>query len=174
MQEARIENGRPVTAGWFVVHLAEAAWRESERFGRYCAFEGEERFAHFGVNVHVLAPGQAACLYHRENQQEDFLVLHGRCLVVVEEEERELRAWDFVHCPPGTTHVFVGAGDGPCAILMIGHRAGTTELHYPVSELAARHGASAVRATDDPREAYAGTEPPRPVPAPWPLGTKTD
>jgi len=102
----------------------------------------------------VLSPGQPACLYHRETAQEDFLVLFGEALLLVEGEERPLKQWDFVHCPPGTDHVFVGAGEAPCAILAVGARA-HQDLVYPVSELAARHGASAERETPDPKEAYA-------------------
>jgi uncharacterized cupin superfamily protein len=95
-------------------------------------------------------------MYHAENQQEDFLVLHGECLLLVEEEERRLRAWDFVHSPPGTRHVFVGAGDGPCAILMVGTRKGEQEeLFYPASELALKHGAGVDEETPDPSVAYA-------------------
>ena len=41
-------------------------------------------------------------MHHRENAQEGFLVLSGECLLIVEEEERRLRAWDFFHCPGGT------------------------------------------------------------------------
>ena len=99
-------------------------------------------------------PGQANCLYHEESNQEDFLVLHGECIAIIEEQERPLRQWDFVHCPPGTRHVFVGAGDGPCAILMIGARDPDDRIEYPVSEVAARHNASAAETTNTGREAY--------------------
>jgi uncharacterized cupin superfamily protein len=107
-----------------------------------------------GINLAVLEPGQPNCMYHREDEQEDFLVLSGRCLVLVEGEERELRAWDFVHCPAWTDHVFVGAGDEPCAILMIGTRTPDAGVVYPESELAKRHGAGVERETDSPDEAY--------------------
>jgi uncharacterized cupin superfamily protein len=109
-------------------------------------------------------------MYHSESVQEDFLVLAGECLLVVEDEERRLRAWDFVHCPPGISHIFVGAGDGPCAILMVGARRPGKSLHYPVSEVAARHGASVAEPTSSPDEAYAGWEEmdPEPTRLPWP------
>lgn len=172
VDEARLEatpEGRiPAGPGWFVLNLKEARWGHSERFGSFCRFEGAERFEQLGLNVHVLAPGQPACLYHRENLQEDFLVLDGECLVVVEGQERRLRAWDLVHCPPGTTHVFVGAGERPCAILMVGARSADTKYVYPPDETAARHGASAAAETSDPREAYAGTPPPVPTRPVWP------
>jgi mannose-6-phosphate isomerase-like protein (cupin superfamily) len=47
---------------------------------------------------------------HRESHQEDFLVLAGECTLLVEDQERQLQAWDFVHCPPDTEHIFIGAG----------------------------------------------------------------
>jgi uncharacterized cupin superfamily protein len=121
-----------------------------------------------GVNVQVLQPGQPNCLYHSEPVQEDFLVLHGECVVVLEGEERRLRQWDFVHCPAGAEHVFVGAGDGPCAVLMIGSRR-LHEARYPVNAVAARYGASVPSATDDPAEAYADwrRQPRGPVDNPW-------
>ena len=128
----------PATEGWYVVNLGECRWGRSERFGQYARFESAAApFTEIGINVHVIEPGQPACHYHRENCQEDFLVLFGECKLLIEEEERSLKAWDFVHCPPGATHVFVGAGDGPCAILMLGTRKGDAEeITYPVSELA--------------------------------------
>ncbi|MGH2935702.1 MAG: cupin domain-containing protein, partial [Gaiellaceae bacterium] len=99
--------------------------------------------------------------YHAENQQEAFLVLAGECRLLVEGEERTLHAWDFFHAPAGTEHIFVGAGEGPCAILMVGGRAEPWQVVYPVSEAAARHGVSATEETSDPDQAYAGHEPSR-------------
>lgn len=172
--EARLEpDGHgglaPSMAGWFVVNLDACAWQANERFGLASRFETKDAaFPEVGMHVHVLEPGQAACMYHRENCQEDFLVLFGECRLLIEEQERSLRAWDFVHCPPGATHVFVGAGDGPCAILMIGDRKGASErVTYPVSELASRHGAGVARETDDPKEAYEGRPPSVAIPSPW-------
>jgi len=160
MNEARIiqsEHGlKPQGEGWYVINLREAEWGESPHFGSFCGFEGDARFQEIGVNVHVLQPGQPACKYHSEAVQEAFLVLSGECTLIVEEEERPLKAWDFFHCPPGTRHVFVGAGEGPCAILMIGSRVGDPGLLYPQSEVAAKHGASVVETTPDPKIAYEG------------------
>ena len=85
-------------------------------------------------------------------------MLSGECLLLVEGQERRLRAWDFVHCPAWTEHVFVGAGDGPCAILAIGGRSGG-DVIYPASELAQRHGAGVAQETPEPRVAYAGSGP---------------
>jgi len=143
----------PEGDGWFVVNAREARWRTGD-FGAYTRFQGDAGFQQIGVNIGVLEPGQPSCLYHREENQEDFLVLGGECLLLIEGEERVLRAWDFVHCPPWTEHVFVGAGDGPCAILAIGARAGSG-LVYPRSELALRHGAGVEEETPDGNQAYA-------------------
>ena len=104
--------------------------------------------------MQILAPGKPHCLYHREPVQEDFLVLHGECIAIVDGEETALGQWDFVHCPAGVDHVFVGAGDGPCAVLMIGSRR-KDEAFYPVNDVAAKYGASAAQDTGRPREAYA-------------------
>jgi uncharacterized cupin superfamily protein len=114
-----------------------------------------------GVNVQVLEPGQPNCRYHSEPVQEDFLVLYGECIVILEGEEKRLAQWDFVHCPAGTEHVFVGAGDGPCAVLMIGSRR-VNGAHYD---------ASVKQDTDEPAEAYADwrQHPLELIASPWPL-----
>jgi len=157
--------------GWFVVNVREARWVGHPDFGRRCLFEKEERqFPHTGVNLALLEPGKPNCRYHRENAQEDFLVLSGECLLLVNGEERKLKAWDYVHCPPGVSHVFVGAGDGPCAVLMIGHRPAEHRLYYPASELARRYGGEAPEPTPDPRVAYSDVAPRQSIEAPdWPL-----
>ena len=79
-----------------------------------------------GFALRVLRPGRPADLYHAESVQEDFLVVMGECILIIEDQERHLRAWDFVHCPPGVTHTFVGAGDGPCVIVCAGNVTSTT------------------------------------------------
>ena len=78
----------PETGGWFVVNAAEARWWDDGPFGWFTRFSGDERFTRIGINLAVLEPGQPNCLYHREDEQEDFLVLSGECLLLVEEEER--------------------------------------------------------------------------------------
>jgi uncharacterized cupin superfamily protein len=121
-----------------------------------CSFEREElSFPQLGFGLHVLEPGQASGLYHAESEQEAFLVLSGECLLLVEGTERILRRWDFFHCPAGTEHIFVGAGDGPSVILMTGTRSAGMTVVYPVSELAARYGAGVGEETTRPDEAYA-------------------
>ncbi len=153
----------PASDGWFVVNVRDAAWYDHETFGSVCRFQGDEHaFAQLGVNLRVLQPGQPNGLYHAESNQEDFLVLAGECLLLVEGEERRLEAWDFVHCAPHTEHIFVGTGDGPCVILMVGTRAKDRSIRDPVSELAQRHHSGVARETTSPAEAYAGFEVPRP------------
>jgi uncharacterized cupin superfamily protein len=146
VEEARMEqtdHGRAaVTPGWFTVNVRDAAWVTSEYFGDACIFEDERApFADIGYTLAVLQPGQPSGLYHREGNQEDFLVLAGECLLLVEGEERPLQAWDFVHCPPHTEHIFVGAGEGPCLIFMAGGRTREKDNLYVRSEVALKHGA---------------------------------
>jgi uncharacterized cupin superfamily protein len=148
----------PVTDGWFVVNVVDAAWVHNEELGAACIFEGDEvSFQDLGYTIAVLEPGQSGGRYHREANQEDFLVLAGECLLLVEGQERLMKAWDFVHFPAGTEHAVVGAGSGPCAIFMTGARVGWPDkgIVYPRSELALRHGAGVERQTTVPREAYA-------------------
>jgi uncharacterized cupin superfamily protein len=147
----------PEGEGWFVVNAREAKWLDGD-FGAYTRFEGEARFPRLGVNIGVLSPGQPSCMYHGEDEQEDFLVLAGECLLLIEGEERLLRQWDFVHCPPWTEHVFVGAGDGPCAFLAVGTRSGG-DVIYPRSEVAVRHKAGVEQETREAREAYTHIKP---------------
>ena len=155
----------PQGEGWFVVNVADSHATHSDRFGTSARFEqrGSADFPEFGLNVRVLQPGQPASLYHRENAQEVFLVLSGECVAIVEDEERPLRKGDLLYMPPGTAHALVGAGDGPSAVLMAGTRKDPEELLYPVSEPAARHGASAERETPSEQEAYGETRRPRPT-----------
>ena len=157
----------PAGDGWFVVNVRDAQWLTSENgdkrsSGSECVFESQEFwFRQLALKLQVLEPGEPNGLYHSEAQQEAFLVLSGECRLLVEGEERILRPWDFFHSPAGTEHIFVGAGDGPCVILMTGARTENEGLHYPVSEQAARYGASAEEETSDPDQAYVGFEPSR-------------
>jgi uncharacterized cupin superfamily protein len=107
--------------GWFVVNTSEALWRGGNGRTPICNFEGEERFRQFGINVTVIEPGQLATLYHAEGAQEAFLIISGRCLLLIEDERRPLEPWDFVHCPAGTPHALV-AGDERCVVVQVGAR----------------------------------------------------
>jgi uncharacterized cupin superfamily protein len=140
-----------------VLNAHDSRWRSEGPLGSYCTFEGKRRFPQLGINISVLAPGEAMGRYHRERAQEGFLVVAGECLLIVEDQERRLRTWDFFHCPGGTEHIIVGAGDEPAIVVAVGARGrgiggGTV---YPVSEVAARHGASVERETAESSEAYA-------------------
>jgi uncharacterized cupin superfamily protein len=156
--------------GWFVVNVKDARWARNDEFGTICRLEkADAPFPQVGINIFVLEPGKPNCRYHREEAQEDLLVLSGRCRLLVNDQERILETWDFVHFPAGVTHVVVGL-DAPCAVLFIGYRADPEELFYPASELARRYGAEAPRPTPDPEIAYSDVNKRFPVDAPeWPL-----
>jgi uncharacterized cupin superfamily protein len=148
--------------GWFVLNARETRWYHVEGRSAICEFEGEfeveQDFLQLGINLSVLGPGEFMAMYHWEADQEDFLVLAGEALLIVEGEERPLRQWDFVHCPAGTNHVIVGAGDGPAVVLAVGARDQSTGPDwgaYTVDEAALRHGAGVDRETTDQRQAYA-------------------
>jgi uncharacterized cupin superfamily protein len=151
------ETGKVVEGeGWFILNLAEASWERDPDLGIWCNLGAPDApFSQFGIGPHLLMPGQPNARYHGESAQEGFLVLAGECIAIVEGEERRMRQWDYLHCPPGTYHITVGAGDGPCVILMVGTRAPDITTHYPVNEIAASYGASVQRDTDSSREAYA-------------------
>jgi len=147
----------PTGEGWFLVSTKKARWRAGEQRGQLAFFEGSAEFWEIGVNVSVLGPGEPMAMYHYENDQEDFLVLSGEALLIIEGQERALRAWDFVHCPAGTDHVIVGADSGPCVVVSVGSR-----VHaegdwgaYTVDATALEHGAGVEVPTKDMNEAYA-------------------
>jgi uncharacterized cupin superfamily protein len=140
--------------GWFVLNARESRWRDTGALGKFCNFEGKKHFRQLGINLNVLEPGQPMGLYHRERAQEGFLVLAGECLLIVEGEERPLKAWDFFHCPDGTEHIIVGAGTGPSVVLAVGARGGRKGLTYPVEPTALKHAAGVERETTKPAEAY--------------------
>jgi uncharacterized cupin superfamily protein len=146
----------PDDDGWFIVNVADALWHHHAVGGSFTSFENREkhRFEHFGIGIHMLQPGEPNARYHSEQAQEAFMVLFGEALLIVEGEERPMKPWDFFHCPPGTHHIMVGAGNGPCAILMAGARNVPDITDYPLNELAAKYGAQAPEATTDPKEAY--------------------
>jgi len=141
----------------FVRNLRELKWWDRGPRGFVAELVGGDS-AQVGVNLFVLEPGQPMSMYHWEADQEDFLVLSGEALLVVEDEERPLRQWDFFHCPAPVPHTIVGAGAGPTAILAIGareHQQGKGWGGYPYSELAMQHDASAPKETSNARVAYA-------------------
>jgi uncharacterized cupin superfamily protein len=150
--------------GWFVLNARDGRWRVWDGVGARLSFEGDIAFGQLGVNLVVLAPGEPIGMYHLEVDQEDFLIVAGEAVLIIEGAERPLRAWDFVHCPPRTAHMIVGAGDGPCVVIAVGareHRGDPDMIRYPVDETALRHRASAPEETTDPRAAYAHLPPRR-------------
>jgi uncharacterized cupin superfamily protein len=156
----------PAGEGWFVLNARKARWRHRERRGERLPFEGQMEFPQVGVSLYVLAPGEPIGMYHWEAGQEDFLVLAGEALLIVEGEERPLRQWDFVHCPAETKHIVVGAGDAPCVVLAVGAREHQEDAGwggYTVDETALRHGAGVEQATTDVDEAYAAFPDPEPT-----------
>ena len=148
----------PKGEGWFVLNMREAEWRHVAGRGAVCVvaddFEGERRFEQLGVNPFVLGPGEPMAMYHWEADQENFLVVSGEAVLIIEGDERRLHAWDFVHCPPHTKHVIVGAGRGPCLVIAVGAREHDS-LGFTVDEGAKRHGASVEEDTTDGGVAYA-------------------
>jgi uncharacterized cupin superfamily protein len=148
----------PKGEGWFVLNAREAQWRHAPGRGAYSQFEGELQFSQLGVHLVVLEPGEPMAMYHWEVDQEDFLVVAGEARLIVEGDERPLRQWDFVHCPPETKHVIVGAGNRPCVVVAVGARdqsSGPEWGGYTVDEAARRHGAGTEQETTDARVAYA-------------------
>jgi uncharacterized cupin superfamily protein len=157
--EARLDETEhglvPAGEGWFVVNAREARWRTDD-LGTWTGFAGDVRFEQVGINLCVLQPGVPMAMYHYENDQEDFLVLAGEALAIVEGEERPMKQWDLLHCPIGTGHVVLGAGEELCVLLAIGSRSGGEDWGaYPVDETALRHGASVEQETTKSEEAYA-------------------
>ena len=151
------KNGLVVDGeGWFIVNARESRWKDEGPLGSFCNFEGKRRFPQLGINISVLEPGEAMGMYHREHAQEGFLVVAGECLLIVEGQERTLRAWDFFHCPAGTEHIIVGGGSSGGTVIAVGARGRGVGggIVYPVSELAARHGASVETETTSPADAY--------------------
>jgi uncharacterized cupin superfamily protein len=167
MAEAVVEDGVPVTAGWFVVNARDARWLRN-RMRSVCRFggEGEAHFDDLGVSLYWLQPGQPMSLYHHEAGQEDFFVLAGECMLVIEGEERPLQTWDFVHCPPRTSHTIVAVGQGPALVFAVGARKEKGSARYPVDPAAIAHGAGVPDQSATAQEVYASFGEPTPTQAP--------
>lgn len=168
MQEAHIEKtpeGQvPTDDGWFILNLGELAWETVPGLGVW-------RDLGVGLHVHVLQPGEAPGYYHAEEAQEGFIVLSGECVAIVEGQERRMRRWDYLHSPPGTAHITVGAGDAPCAILMFGSPDPSRKVEWIANEIAARHGASVATTTSRATEAYGDQPDPVRIRPPEPFAT---
>jgi uncharacterized cupin superfamily protein len=159
--EARLEQTEhglvPTGDGWFVLNAREARWRSAEGRGAITDLEGETEFPQLGIHVFVLGPGEPISMYHWEVDQEDFLIVSGEALLIVEGEERPLRQWDFVHCSRETKHTIVGAGDNRCVVVAVGSRTTTGPGWggYTVDKAALRHNAGVEEETTQEDVAYA-------------------
>src|SRR5262249_8153956 len=158
----------PATPGWFVLNARDARWFDKPDQGHSVPltgcdeYEAETFFPMLGMAIRVVNPGEPTGTYHWETEQEDFLVLSGEAVLIVEGQERRLQQWDFVHCPPETRHAFVGAGDGPCVLLCASSRqfqASGQWGAYCVDPAAERYNASAPEETSDGTVAYARVPP---------------
>jgi uncharacterized cupin superfamily protein len=151
--------------GWFILNARDARWYAADGRPALCIFEsGKAPWSQLGMNICVLWPGQPMSKYHWEADQEDFLVVSGEAHAIVDDDVRQLVAWDLFHCPPKTGHTIVGGGEGPCVIVAVGSRqfSGTPRWgSYCVNEVAARYGASVRQETADANEAYADVTPHR-------------
>jgi uncharacterized cupin superfamily protein len=148
----------PLGEGWFVLNAKDARWYHHDGRGAAVGFCDEIESPQVGINLYVLAPGEPIGMYHWEADQEDFLILSGEGVLLVEGEERPLRQWDFVHCPPYTKHIIVGAGTRPCAVLAVGARKHQDDAGwggYTVDEVALQHNAGVAEETTEAKAAYA-------------------
>lgn len=174
MSEAELRDGVPHTSGWFILNARDVPWQHNDlrsvaRFGG----QGEAHFDDLGVSLYRLAPGQAMSMYHHEAGQEDFLLLRGRAIAIVEGEERAMIPWDLLHCPPRVPHTIVATGDEAAVLLAVGARTERGTVWYPAEAVAIRHGAGAPKATGSPAEAYAQFSMPVQGPPPAELGGVT-
>ena len=141
-----------------MVNARDVVWGVSEGRGTYSRFEGDPDFSQLGIHLVAMEPGEPMSMYHWEADQEDFLVLSGEALLIIEGEERPLRPWDFVHCPPEAKHTIIGAGDSTSLVLAVGARdrsVGPNWGGYSVDEAATKHRAGVEQETSDPDVAYA-------------------
>jgi uncharacterized cupin superfamily protein len=148
----------PASSGWFVLNAREARWFHNPGQGDslpltgHDEYEAETYFPMLGMAIRVVNPGEPSTVYHWETEQENFLVLSGEALLIVEGEERPVKQWDFVHCPPETRHAFVGTGSGPCVILCASSRQFQKDGpwgYYTTDQASRRHGAAAPEETQD-------------------------
>ncbi len=174
--EATLEEAEaglvPATTGWFVMNARDARWSEKPGQGYSLSltgvdeYEAEKFFPMLGMAIRVVSPGEPSTTYHWETEQEDFLVLSGEAELIVEGQERPLKQWDFVHCPPGTKHAFAGAGEGRCVLLCASSRQFQKDGpwgFYCADETAAKYNASSPEDTQDGTLAYARFPPPRAI-----------
>jgi mannose-6-phosphate isomerase-like protein (cupin superfamily) len=172
--EAKLEDTGPglvpASPGWFVMNVRDGRWFEKPGRGHsipltgHDEYEAETFFPMLGMAIRVVGPGEPTDTYHWETEQEDFLVLAGEGLLIVEGQGRPVRQWDFVHCPPETKHAFVGVGEGPCVLLCASSRQFQKDGPwgwYCADETAAKYNAASPEDTQDGSIAEARFEPAR-------------
>ena len=116
-------------------------------------------------------------MYHWEADQEDFLVLAGEAVLVIEGVERPLRRVGLRALPGrGEAHRSSGRGTAPCACSPSARataRPAPDWGGYTVDEAALRHGAGVERETTDPDEALRALPAARADPLPRGLVART-
>ena len=131
--EARLESTEhglvPKGDGWFVLNAREARWLHGEGRGALLSFEGETEFPQVGINIFVLPPGEPTGMYHWEADQEDFLVLFGEALLIIEGEKDHTVPWAIANASfhrqrdnPGVTEIVEMAGRGHALTIDSGWR----------------------------------------------------
>jgi uncharacterized cupin superfamily protein len=165
----------PQSPGWFVLNARAARWFATPGRGHGLPLTGvdedeaETFFPMLGMSIRVVGAGEPTTTYHWETEQEDFLVLSGEGILLVEGHERRVAQWDFVHCPPETRHAFVGVGAEPCVLLCASSRQFQKDGpwgYYCPDPVAERYNAASPEETQDTTVAYARFAPGRPVPYP--------
>ena len=160
----------PRSVGWFVLNVRDGRWYDKPEQGFSAPLTGDDEyeaetfFPMLGMAIRVMNPGDVSTTYHWETEAEDFLVLAGEAIAILEGQERRIGQWDFVHCPPGTKHAFVGAGDRPCVLLCASSRQFQKDGpwgYYCTGETAAKYNAASSQDTQDGSIAYARFPPSR-------------
>lgn len=165
----------PKEPGWFVMDVRKARWFDKPGQGWSVPltgcdeYEAESFFPMLGMSIRVVSAGEPTGTYHWETEAEDFLVLSGEGVLIIEGEERPLKQWDFVHCPPETKHGFAGTRDRPMVLLCASSRQFQKDGpwgYYCKDETAAKYNASSPEDTQDGRLADARFAPQKPAPYP--------
>ena len=142
-------------AGWYVLNARDARWWQRDGLGRWADLEGDGDFPQLGMRIAVLQPGEPSGMYHAETGQEDFLVVSGECVLVIEGEERQLKAWDSstVRRGPATRSSAQETGRASSSRSVRGR--GTTRSSTPSTKWLRRTARASRKETPLPKEAYA-------------------
>lgn len=94
-------------------------WREhtglqAEKFYKRTLWQGE----HVQVGLNCLEPGQQQRVHAHEGADKFYLVLEGRALFTVGDEEREAEAGALVIAPAGIEHGVANTGDTRLSLLI--------------------------------------------------------